>query len=313
MAEGAEEEDDYLSMTFGDPSAPAAKKTSLQRTARLKKEAAERGRVPSKAELAEQEKAARDAALATELDISNKGAKMMARMGFKGGPLGQTGDARTKPIELLMKDDRGGIGMDSEKKRKVREAAEAADVGEKRQKVGLEEFRERNRVEREEKRTEGLMWGGMKVLEEFEEEDEDGVADQTDGVEREASKDNTSQGQRKPLPDVNVLYRPLLKQRLERERDNKMRQELNNSLSTRNDAEADSDNDDQNDPFDQRVQDLDDEDPELKDFEELSFAERVEKIVEELREKYHYCFWCKYRYPDAEMDGCPGLTEDEHG
>lgn len=311
MAE--DEEDDYLSMTFGDTSAPV-KETSLQRIARLKKEAAERARLPSKAELAAQEQAARDAALATQLDSSNKGAKMMAKMGFQGGALGQTTDARTQPIELLLKNDRGGIGMDSEKKRKVREAAETAQEGEKRQKVGLDEYRERNRVELEEKRTEGLMWAAMKVLEglnmdeEPNEEPEGHRAQVPDIHAPRMSKSRVKNN--KHLTDVNVLYRPLLKQRLEKERDRKMRHELNNSLSMRNETEDDEEEDT---VFDKRVQELDDEDPELQAFEELSFAARLEKLVNELREEYQYCFWCKYRYPDKEMEGCPGLTEDEHG
>lgn len=313
MAEDSEEDDDYLNMTFEDTSAPA-KETSLQRTTRLKKGAAERSRVPSKAELAEKEKAARDAALATELDSSNKGAKIMAKMGFKGGALGQNEDARTKPIELLMKEDRGGIGMDSEKKRKIREAADSVELGEKRQKVGLEEFRERSRAEREEKRVEGLMWGAMKVLEGLEEDEmtdaADGVGSADDPDEGKESPNTIKKAPRKRLREVNVLYRPLLIQRLERERDRKMRYDLNNSLSTRNDADPE---DEQSTPFDSRVEDLEDEDPELQEFETLNFAARLERTVQELREKYHYCFWCKYRYSDAEMEGCPGLTEDEHG
>ena len=313
MADDTEEEDDYLSMTFEDTSG-SAKETSLQRTARLKKEAAERGKIPSKAELAAKEKAARDAALATEIDSSNKGAKMMAKMGFKGGALGQVEDARTRPIELLMKEDRGGIGMDSEKKRKVREAAAEAAAGEKRQKVGMDEFRERSRAEREEKRAEGLMWGAMKVLEGFEVDEEFSVVANGTGVDEDDGADNDLSGtkpnpQRKRLRDANVLYRPLLKQRLDKERDRKMRYDLNNSLSTRNDGGSDG----EDDAFDQRVEDLDDEDPELQEFESLNFDVKLEKIVKELREKYYYCFWCKYRYPDAELEGCPGLTEDEHG
>ncbi|KAK3716675.1 hypothetical protein LTR37_006305 [Vermiconidia calcicola] len=310
-----EEEDDYLSMTFGDASVTQSE-TSLQRTARLKKEAAERGRVPSKAELAERAKAAREAALATQIDSSNKGAKMMARMGFKGGALGRADDARTNPIELQMKDDRGGIGMDSDKKRKLREAAEAADAGEKRQKVGLDEFRERSRAEREEKRAEGLMWGAMKVLEGLEAErnaidlaqaEKDVAVHEADGARSEsAAKEQVNR-----LRDANVLYRPLLKQRLEKERERKMRYDLNNSLSTRNHA-ADS-GEDREAIFDRRMDDLDDEDSELAGFEALSPAGRLEKVAMESREKYHYCFWCKFRYPDAEMDGCPGLGEDEHG
>lgn len=308
MAETPDDEDDYLSMTFGEDTLAIGKESSLQRTARLKKQAAERARVPSKAELAAKEKAARDAALATELDSTNKGARMMAKMGFKGGALGRSEDARTKPVELQVKDDRGGIGMYSEKKRKVREAAEAMQEGEKRQKVGMDEFRERNRAEREEKRAEGLMWGAMKVLEGLE------TDEPTSDIEGEAATDvsepKASNGKKDGrLRDVNVLYRPLLKQRLERERERKMRYDLNNSLSTRHE---DADEDDEG-IFDKRAKELDDADPELEEFESLSFAERLEMVVQELRAKYRYCFWCKYQYPDEAMDGCPGLTEDEHG
>lgn len=302
-----EEEDDYLSMTFEETSS-SKKETSLQRTTRLKREAAERSRVLSKAELAAKEKAARDEALATELDSSNKGAKIMAKMGFKAGnALGQTEDARKNPIELLMKDDRGGIGMDSEKKRKVREAAEALEEGQKRQKLSAEGFRERNRVEREEKRAEGQMWGAMKILERF--EDEAGAAGVSgtltaeDGDAAPVAKTKEA----KKLSDIDILYRPLLKQRLERDHERQMRIELNNSLSARNEES------DEEWEVDANVQFLDDEDDELRDFEALPSSERLEKVVSELREKYFYCFWCKHRYPDAEMEGCPGLTEDEHG
>ncbi len=303
MAE--EEDDDYLSMSFGE--APGAKETSLQRTVRLKKEAAERGRVPSKAELREREELARETALATAIDDSNKGAKMMAKMGFKGGALGKSENARTQPIELQIKDDRGGIGMDSEKKRKVREAAEATEVGTKRQKVDLEDFRERSRVEREELRSEGMWWGAIKVLEGL--EDGEGRAERVDQGDDEDHDDAPALPKGNKLKDVNVLYRPLLKQRLEKDRGRKMRYDLNNSLSTRNDGSDSGDGT----TFDKRIEQLEDEDPELDEYEALSFAERLERVVTELREKHHYCVWCKYAYPDAEMDGCPGLTVDEHG
>ena len=316
----SEEEDDYMNFALPDPT-PAKKETSLQRTARLKKEGQERGRIPSKAEKAAAAAQAQETALATELDSSNKGAQMLAKMGFKGGALGKSEDARTAPIELLMKDDRGGIGMDSEKKRKVREAAEEREEEGKRQKVGVDEFRERSRVEREERRSEGLVWGAMKVLEGFEEEGvgaeavdevkEDGEESSKgpkDGDGSTSKEKGRSGTGTKRLRDVNVLYRPLLKQRLEKDRDRKMRHELNNSLSTRND---DSD-DEKQVAFDPRVDELDDEDAELAEFEALPATEKLTKLVMELREKYRYCFWCKYRYPDAELDGCPGLTEDEH-
>lgn len=203
--------------------------------------------------------------------------------------------------------------MDSEKKRKVREAAEVVEEGEKRQKVGLDEFRERNRSEREEKRAEGATWAAMKLLEGFEEAglesgegDEEGIIE-SDKVVKTPKKNKT---ETKHLRDVNVLYRSLLKERLLKDRDRKMRHELNNSLSTRNDADSD---DEMQPAFDCRIDELDDEDSELVDFEALPVTEKLDKVVAELRDKFRYCLWCKYRYPDVEMDGCPGWTEDEHG
>jgi hypothetical protein len=60
------------------------------------------------------------------------------------------------------------------------------------------------------------------------------------------------------------------------------------------------------------VEDLEEEDPELEEFSALEPAERLEKLVLYLRQEFNYCFWCKYTYPDKEMEGCPGVTEEEH-
>ncbi|TKA83779.1 hypothetical protein B0A55_00027 [Friedmanniomyces simplex] len=309
MASEDENEDDYLSMAFGDATAPA-KETSLQRTTRLKKEAAERGRVPSKKELAQQAKATREAALATQLDSSNKGAKMMAKMGFKGGALGKADNARTQPIEILMKDDKGGIGMDSEKKRKIREAAAELEGQHKRRKVDEEEYRQRTRDEREERKAEGQMWSAMRTFESF---DTDGV--DANGEEHHDADIATPQdsSEARPLHSVNILWRPLAKQRLDKERERRMRYDLDQSLTQRAEYEdPDADPDDKI-VLGTGVEELDEEDPELVEFESLKPAERLKKILEELRQKYHYCFWCKFRYHDETMEDCPGLTEDEHG
>ncbi|KAL1585842.1 hypothetical protein WHR41_05055 [Cladosporium halotolerans] len=300
-----EEEDDYLTMTFDEPST-TRKETSLQRTARLKKEAAERGRIPSKAEKEAAAAAAREKALATELDSSSKGAKMMAKMGFKaGGGLGAAGnEGRIRPIELGMKDDKGGIGADSEKKRKIREAAAQADEGVKRTKISEEEFRERNVKEREEKRVEGLWLGAMKILEGFE---EDGDVDQKDGIGPGGKGHST----KRLMKSVNILYRPLVKERLEKERDRRARYDLTQSLS-RNEEYTEEDAHDKLALGDE-VQELDEEDSELEEYQGLPATEKLDNVVKHLREKYWYCFWCKYRYEDEGMEDCPGLTEDEHG
>jgi hypothetical protein len=60
-------------------------------------------------------------------------------------------------------------------------------------------------------------------------------------------------------------------------------------------------------------EDLEEEDAELEEYEALPAKEKLDKLVGYMREKHHYCFWCKFRYPDEGMEGCPGLSEDEHG
>lgn len=306
-----EEEDDYLSMTFGEPETNK-KETSLQKTARLKKEAAERGRIPSKAEKEAAAAEAREKALATELDASNKGAKMMAKMGFKaGGGLGAAGnEGRTRPIELGMKGDKGGIGADAEKKRKIREAAEQAEGSVKKAKISEEEFRERNVREREEKRSEGLWIGAMKVLEGIE-EDGGGIGNGAGEGKKPSADANKDDSTKRPLKSINLLYRPLVSERLKKERERRARYDLTQSLS-RNREYTEEDDDDKI-ALANEVQDLDEEDTELEEYEALTAVEKLEKVVKELREKYWYCFWCKYRYEDEGMEGCPGLTEDEHG
>lgn len=303
-----EEEDDYLNMTFEEP-ATTKKETSLQRTARLKKESAERGRIPSKAEKEAAATAAREKALATELEsTNNKGAKMMAKMGFKAGSgLGAAGnEGRTRPVELGMKDDKGGIGADSEKKRKIREAAEEAENGVKRTKMTESEFRERNMREREEKRAEVMWHGAMKVLEGLE---EDGGNANAEAEKKDGGVKNDST--KRPLNAVNLLCRPLVRDRLQKERERRARYDLMQSLS-RNIEYTEEDADDKL-ALSGEVEDLEEEDPELDEYEALPAIERLDKVVKHLREKYWYCFWCKYRYEDEGMEECPGLTEDEHG
>ncbi|SMR51260.1 unnamed protein product [Zymoseptoria tritici ST99CH_1E4] len=293
-----DDEDDYLSMTFDQPPSKV-KESSIQRIARQKREAASRGNILPKAEREALSRAKLEAALTTELDTanpSNKGALLMAKMGFKkGDALGKMEGARTRPIEVEMREGRGGIGLEGERKRKIRELAGEVEGGEKKVKLTAEEFRERNRVEVEERRVEGMVWGAMKVLE---------------GIE--SGEDGVGEGKEKPLKSVNVLYRPLVKQRLERERERRMRYDMDQSLSRSRQYEEEEE--DEKLAYGGEVEeDLEEEDTDLEEFEALDAKEKLEKLVGYLREQHHYCFWCKFKYEDAEMEGCPGLSEDEHG
>jgi hypothetical protein len=122
----------------------------------------------------------------------------------------------------------------------------------------------------------------------------------------------------RPLKGIPVVWRGLVKAREEAERDRRMRYDLEQGLSrlpTYEDAEEDED--------DRKAlgkagtayvtaEDLDEEDTELDEFNALPPDERLKRVVQHLRDEHHYCFWCKFTYPDENMEGCPGLTEEDH-
>ena len=311
-----------MNMIIVEPSKPKEKETYTQRRLRKERESEARGRVKSKAEQEVDAVAAREEALSKSMFTdpttasTNKGLAMMAKMGFKPGvALGSKDNigARTEPIGISMKEDRGGIGLDTEKKRKFREDVEKEG---KRVKAEEGEYRERVRREREEVRLEGMVGAAMRVAERMDgerEEEKDIKAGISEGGEDIKTKVST-----KSLKQINVLWRGLVRKREEKERDRRMRYDLQQSLSrlpTYDDP--DEDKEDKRALGKDKVQyileeDLEEEDPELDQFNALDLAERLEKLVNHLRQEYNYCFFCKYTYPDKEMEGCPGLTEEDH-
>ena len=300
-----DDEDDYLNMTFTDSTKP---ESLVDRKKRQQREAEARARTKSKAEIAAEAEAKRQEGLSTSaFDSTNRGARMMAKLGYvPGESLGKEGGGGLKePVGLEMKEGRSGVGADSEKKRKIREEFERREEGVKRAKGEEVDFRERGRLEREKRRVEAQVLGAQKVFERLEEED----AVRGDG--KEAVEEEGKVLNKRSLGAVNVLWRGLVKGRKVAERDRRMRYDLQQSLSRRLDPEEDEED---------RVAmgaevedvDLDLEDEELDAFEALEPAEKLGRLVGFLREKWWYCFWCKCRYPDDEMEGCPGLTEDDH-
>ncbi|KAK5062466.1 hypothetical protein LTR84_004537 [Exophiala bonariae] len=320
-ASTADDEDDYMNMTFEEAAPNKKAETLTQKKKRLAREA-EQAQPKSKAQLAEEERKKREEALnKTALDTSSKGYKMMAALGYKAGSAlgasrptvdGEKDSRLLEPIGLEMKDSRSGIGADAEKKRKFREEVEAQQDVDKKRKVEAVDFRERQQKEREDKRKEGQMWGAMKVCERLEEEEEADVEAATDAADRTFKHT-------KPLRGVNVLWRTLIKQRAINERDRRMRYDLHQSLSRRPDYnDPEEDGEEQiafaKKPATTEEEDvsLDEEDEELDEFEALEVSDKLDKLVAYLRERWKYCFWCKFRYPDEAMDGCPGITEEAH-
>jgi len=292
-----------MSMTIPEPPHSHHPETPTQRRLRLQRSAEARAHPPSKADLAAAASAARETALQTALPTTSKGYQMMAKLGFKpGSALGAAGNegARTEPWGVVVKEGKGGVGMEGERKRKFREDAVAVEgVGKK---ICVEEgdYRERVGREREEKRVEGLCWGAMRVLEGLEMPEDTGVKMPPPSLKK-----------------VNVLWRGLLRERAEKEREGRMRYLLHQSLTRDRDGRyEDPDEEDEDDRLafgKEEEEDLEeDEDEELDRFLALEGKERLRMLVEHLRRKHFYCFWCKSAYEDGGMEGCPGVGEGDH-
>ncbi|KAH9873526.1 hypothetical protein IAQ61_004150 [Plenodomus lingam] len=304
----SDDEDDYMNMVFEDAPKGPKFETSLQRAARKRKEGEAKARQKTKAERREEAEAAREAALATALPETNKGFKMMAKFGFKqGDSLGKSEDARKDPIQVNIKEDRGGIGLESEKKRKFREQFAEAERLAKRSKEEEGDYLEMRRQEQKEKKLERDLDNAQRTAERLH--------------DKAAEEKGTPEPVEKPLKDINVLWRARARRRVEKEHEKQQRRELENSLSSRLPTLAPEDDDNDSKvaqgrdlaPFYTTLEhNLEDEDPELAEFEALPVSERLHKVLVHLRENYRYCLYCGYEYPDAEMEGCPGITEEDH-
>lgn len=297
-----------MNMVFEDAPKGPKFETSLQRAARKRKEGEAKARQKTKAERREEAEAAREAALATALPETNKGFKMMAKFGFKqGDSLGKSEDARKDPIQVNIKEDRGGIGLESEKKRKFREQFAEAERLAKRSKEEEGDYLEMRRQEQKEKKLERDLDNAQRTAERLH--------------DKAAEEKGTPEPVEKPLKDINVLWRARARRRVEKEHEKQQRRELENSLSSRLPTLAPEDDDNDSKvaqgrdlaPFYTTLEhNLEDEDPELAEFEALPVSERLHKVLVHLRENYRYCLYCGYEYPDAEMEGCPGITEEDH-
>lgn len=327
----SDSEDDYMKMTFAD--IPVPPETSIQRVKRQRREAEARGRIKSKAELAALATAAREEALSKSLlDTAHakksKGFAMMAKMGFKGGALGSKDNttAQAEPIGINVKDGREGLGLENERKRKVREAAEQAGESVKKAKVDFNEFRERTLREAKEGRLKAQLLNAQKVAERMDEEklaEADTSPSGGGGTAADGGKTRNKIHSR-PIKSLPVFYRTLVLAREQNDRLSRMRRELEQSNTSRLPGYVDEDEDadykralgrsGSPPPASTTIMadDLDEEDEELEEFEALEVEEKLRKVVVYLREEHRYCFWCKCAFPDEGMEGCPGIEEEDH-
>ena len=252
-----------------------------------------------------------------------------------------------EPLRILIRDGREGIGLEAERQRRLREAAEAASQQAKRARVDETTYRDRMRLERETARLCRLTEAAQKIAERMHgdahrsrdvsqaatgESSTGSGSGMREGTGGRSGMHTASKGETKPsspsLKALPVEFRGLVRARERAERERRMRHDLESGvlpILTPGTIPA-YDDDDELDRDDRVAlgrdegrpggfgadKEPDESDAELDEFESLEPGERLQRVVRYLRTRHQYCFWCKAGYPDELMDGCPGETEDDH-
>lgn len=270
----------------------------------------------TKQELEAEAVAKRDAALTAPIDASNKGFRMLAKLGYRPDTtLGKSQDAVKEPVKVEMKNNKGGIGFVSETQKRQRQATDREAEQFKRAKLELNGYREQMSKQREEEMARHQVFRAQKVAEHLENDvsPNDGQVDkdQNDYIEQQTS----SGVDKRCLKSIDVVWRGLVRRQRETERDAYLQRLKSKGLPQDNNSEDQSFEEPKPDQKKGDIfveEDLGEEDSELEEFEALDPKEQLWRVVEYLRDTHRYCFWCMYQYPDKEMDGCPGVTEGDH-
>ncbi|KAF8940734.1 hypothetical protein BGZ58_005062 [Dissophora ornata] len=360
-----EEEEDYMSEAFlnrmvqesGNDKAKKANITYSER--RRQKQLEHLANLPKPLHVREKE--AREKGLEKEIGEENKGMAMLLKMGFKkGGTLGAPkpfgdsssmsspapasvqkterddltngrSDVLRAPLAIQIKQGRGGLGLDSSKKRKAEE--EFQQHQKEVQKVFDEGYRGQKRSQFElekRKRQLGAARGicmRMDAAAAKERAAKEAVSETKSSVDQEYNRQDGKQGRSNAfwwiddsVPDE-ILGTHLMGAGAEA-----VAQELGADKSTAGQRTFDLDGDEDGDPEDKRekrvkldpVQVVEDEEPakwgERPEFTQLEVHEKLDRVVKHLRDEYRYCFWCSAQYYGAEdiAENCPGESEDDH-
>ncbi|KAF9104676.1 hypothetical protein BGX27_009990 [Mortierella sp. AM989] len=342
-----EEEEDYMSEAFLSSLTQQndnenSKKTNMTYSERRRQKHFEHlANLPKPLHVREKE--AREKGLEKEIGEDNKGMAMLLKMGFKkGGTLGAAkpateselkisgnstesrSDVLRAPIEVQIKQGRGGLGMDSEKKRKaeeevqrhVDEAHRVFDQDYRGQKMNKFELEKRNR-----------QLGAARA-----------ICMQLDAKTwTKIQEDQTSEDRTNNLGRSNEFWwisdsvtDDILGTRLMGPGAEVAANEQGEVINQRAFDHSDDEDGDPELKKEKRIklnplQSLEDhegvvqdEEPpkwgERPEFAQLEVHEKLNKVVQYLRNKHNYCFWCSAQYYGADdlAENCPGENEDDH-
>jgi len=166
MADG--EVDDYMSDTFlaSDTTPGLMPKIYLEKHKRKEKSMSRH--VNPRKPLKVQEVEKREERLKVALDESNKGFKMLSKMGFKSGMgLGKKGQGISEPIPLQIKQGRKGLGKEIDEDDRKKRYMEAQVIKFKRRKIDEEkikgEFKTRMRDKHNERQSQSDLYKSQKA------------------------------------------------------------------------------------------------------------------------------------------------------
>ncbi|KAF9928949.1 hypothetical protein BGZ65_005996 [Modicella reniformis] len=343
------EEEDYMSEAFlnklvQESSSDNAKKNDMTYSERRRQKHLDHlANLPKPLHVREKE--AREKGLETEIGEDNKGMAMLLKMGFKkGGTLGvskscnDTGsgssspsglsqqgpklvashpDALRAPLAIQMKQGRGGLGMDTVRKRKAEEKLQRLE------KETLRVFDEGYRGQKgdqfqleKQKRQLGAARAICMCMDAKRAESD--VNRSQGGATGNLGRSNIFWWIADSVPDE-ILGTPLMgpgaETVMEEEGQDRRLSSGTQAASQEESLEFDKEKRTKLDPL--LVADEEAEPPKWGEhpaFAQLEVPEKLDKVVQYLRDEYNYCFWCASQYdgPEDLVENCPGETEDDH-
>ncbi|KAK9248247.1 hypothetical protein V1506DRAFT_529411 [Lipomyces tetrasporus] len=236
---------------------------------------------------------------------------IMKKMGFVPGyGLGKAGDAAGhEPLRPVLKHDRAGIGMDSAHREQIETESKRAQELEQAVK---QSFIDRKREEQLEKRILGQLHAAQNLCLELDVSNDPRLESILYSHSSASGGPNSGEYRHLDVPmlrSVNFLWREVVIERQNTEIEKLLRGRV---LDRPSSVDADEQED-----LRSRVEEIVPEDyidDQLETFNSLEPAKKLEVVLEYLRQKYYYCFWCGCKYEDAvDLDqSCPGLTEEDH-
>ncbi|KAI1320633.1 hypothetical protein EDD11_000156 [Mortierella claussenii] len=360
-----EEEEDYMSESFLSNIVKESNEQDDRKNAMTYSERRRQKQLEHLAHLPKplhvREKEAREKGLEKEIGEDNKGMAMLLKMGFKkGGTLGavkpshedQTASssaasdsqnpekhdvsdrqhALRTPLAVEIKLGRGGLGMDSERKRKAEETMRRrADDAHR---VYDQGYRGQKRDQFEQEKRKRQLTAAQSICMRMDAERaakrkaEAGEAEAGETEPEDIGRSNAFWwiadsvpdellGTRMMGPGAEVSSREqhgIVSQRAfdhsdDEDGDLESKKEKRIKLSTTlEDADVDKSHQDDLEELEQPNW------GERPAFARLELPEKLEAVVQYLRDKHSYCFWCSalYNGPDDLAENCPGETEDDH-